>query len=72
MRVLVAGATGVVGRPLVGALRARGHQVTALVREESRARAPEADAVVVADALGPRRPCCPRWLPPGPRSSSTR
>ncbi|MEV2210884.1 NAD(P)H-binding protein [Streptomyces sp. NPDC050997] len=51
MRVLVAGATGVVGHPLVGALRARGHQVSALVREESQARAPEADAVVVADAL---------------------
>ncbi|MER6140592.1 NAD(P)-dependent oxidoreductase [Streptomyces sparsogenes] len=51
MRVLVAGATGVVGRPLVGALRARGHQVSALVREESRAKAPDADAVVVADAL---------------------
>ncbi|MFI1481790.1 NAD-dependent epimerase/dehydratase family protein [Streptomyces sp. NPDC020747] len=51
MRVLVAGATGVIGHPLVGALRARGHEVSALVREESRARAPEADAVVVADAL---------------------
>ncbi|OMI36451.1 NAD-dependent epimerase/dehydratase family protein, partial [Streptomyces sparsogenes] len=51
MRVLVAGATGVVGHPLVGALRARGHQVSALVREESRAKAPDADAVVVADAL---------------------
>ncbi|MEV0556041.1 NAD(P)-dependent oxidoreductase [Streptomyces sp. NPDC050597] len=51
MRVLVAGGTGVVGHPLVGALRARGHEVVALVREESRARAPEADAVVVADAL---------------------
>jgi nucleoside-diphosphate-sugar epimerase len=51
VRVLVAGATGVVGHPLVGALRARGHEVVALVREESRARAPEADAVVVADAL---------------------
>ncbi|WP_328845586.1 NAD-dependent epimerase/dehydratase family protein [Streptomyces sp. NBC_00258] len=51
MRVLVAGATGVVGHPLVGALRARGHEMVALVREESRARAPEADAVVVADAL---------------------
>ncbi len=51
MRVLVAGATGVVGHPLVGALRARGHQVSALVREGSRARAPEADEIVVADAL---------------------
>ncbi|MFE7841140.1 NAD-dependent epimerase/dehydratase family protein [Streptomyces sp. NPDC057474] len=51
MRVLVAGATGVVGYPLVGALRARGHQVSALVRRGSRGRAPEADEVVVADAL---------------------
>ncbi|MFG2553359.1 NAD-dependent epimerase/dehydratase family protein [Streptomyces sp. NPDC048581] len=49
MRVLVAGATGVVGHPLVGALRARGHEVSALVRDAS--RAPEADRVVVADAL---------------------
>ncbi|MET8980061.1 NAD(P)-dependent oxidoreductase [Streptomyces sp. NPDC004539] len=49
MRVLVAGASGVVGRPLVGALRARGHRVSALVRDAS--RAPEADEVVVADAL---------------------
>ncbi|MGW0943136.1 NAD-dependent epimerase/dehydratase family protein [Streptomyces sp. NPDC002623] len=49
MRILVAGATGVVGRPLVGALQARGHEVSALVREES--RAPDADRVVVADAL---------------------
>ncbi|MFI9580570.1 NAD-dependent epimerase/dehydratase family protein [Streptomyces sp. NPDC052236] len=51
MRVLVAGATGVVGHPLVGALRARGHQVSALVRAASRAEAPDADAVVTADAL---------------------
>ncbi|MFF9039281.1 NAD-dependent epimerase/dehydratase family protein [Streptomyces sp. NPDC014892] len=51
MRVLVAGATGVVGRPLVGALRARGHRVSALVRQRSRDRVPEADEVVVADAL---------------------
>ncbi|MFI1034041.1 NAD-dependent epimerase/dehydratase family protein [Streptomyces sp. NPDC020951] len=49
MRILVAGATGVVGRPLVGTLRAHGHEVSALVREES--RAPDADRVVVADAL---------------------
>ncbi|MGW0712114.1 NAD-dependent epimerase/dehydratase family protein [Streptomyces sp. NPDC002643] len=51
MRVLVAGATGVVGHPLVGALRERGHEVSALVRQGSRGRAPEADEVVVADAL---------------------
>ncbi|MEU4485611.1 NAD(P)-dependent oxidoreductase [Streptomyces purpurascens] len=49
MRVLVAGATGVVGHPLVGALRARGHHVSALVRDAS--RAPDADEAVVADAL---------------------
>ncbi|MFF7314114.1 NAD-dependent epimerase/dehydratase family protein [Streptomyces sp. NPDC008137] len=49
MRVLVAGASGVVGHPLVGALRARGHQVSALVRDAS--RAPDADETVVADAL---------------------
>ncbi|MGW2047257.1 NAD-dependent epimerase/dehydratase family protein [Streptomyces sp. NPDC001858] len=49
MRILVAGATGVVGRPLVGALRARGHEVSALVRDGS--RAPDADRVLVADAL---------------------
>ncbi|MFF6784275.1 NAD-dependent epimerase/dehydratase family protein [Streptomyces sp. NPDC012510] len=51
MRVLVAGATGVVGYPLVGALRARGHRVSALVRQGARGRAPEADETVVADAL---------------------
>ncbi|QWB21622.1 MULTISPECIES: NAD(P)-dependent oxidoreductase [Streptomyces] len=49
MRVLVAGASGVIGHPLVGALRARGHQVSALVRDTS--RAPDADETVVADAL---------------------
>ncbi|WP_055710855.1 NAD-dependent epimerase/dehydratase family protein [Streptomyces torulosus] len=51
MRILVAGATGVVGHPLVGALRERGHEVSALVRKEARDRAPDADGVVVADAL---------------------
>ncbi|MFC9131472.1 NAD-dependent epimerase/dehydratase family protein [Streptomyces sp. NPDC057099] len=49
MRVLVAGASGVVGHPLVGALRARGHQVSALVRDPS--RAPDADEALLADAL---------------------
>ena len=32
MRVLVAGATGVIGGPLVGVLTAAGHEVTALTR----------------------------------------
>ncbi|MGI5430215.1 NAD-dependent epimerase/dehydratase family protein [Streptomyces sp. CA-179760] len=49
MRVLVAGASGLVGQPLVGALRARGHHVSALVRDAS--RAPDADEAVTADAL---------------------
>jgi nucleoside-diphosphate-sugar epimerase len=48
VRVLVAGATGVLGRPLLDRLRDRGHQVTALVRPESRAPAGES---VVADGL---------------------
>ncbi|SPF00734.1 NAD-dependent epimerase/dehydratase family protein [Streptomyces sp. MA5143a] len=51
MRILVAGATGVVGHPLVGALRERGHEVSALVRKGARDRAPDADEMVVADAL---------------------
>ncbi|RSM51182.1 NAD(P)-dependent oxidoreductase [Actinoplanes sp. ATCC 53533] len=50
MRVLVAGATGVLGRPLLQRLRARGHQVTAMVRTAS--RAPAGDTVV-ADGLDP-------------------
>lgn len=37
MRVLVAGATGAVGRPLVPRLQAAGHDVAALVRDEGRA-----------------------------------
>ncbi len=50
-RVLVAGATGVIGRALVPLLRAGGHHVTALVREPSRAAGLAVDGVVVADAL---------------------
>ncbi|PRY38828.1 NAD-dependent epimerase/dehydratase family protein [Umezawaea tangerina] len=51
MRVLVAGATGLVGSALLPLLRARGHHVTAMVRDGSRTA--EADEVVVADALDP-------------------
>ena len=50
MRVLVAGATGVIGRALVVALRAGGHQVSALVRAASQASGLDADTVV-ADGL---------------------
>ncbi len=48
MKVLVAGATGHLGRALVAELRERGHHVRALVRDA--ARAPAADDVAVADA----------------------
>jgi nucleoside-diphosphate-sugar epimerase len=49
MRVLVAGATGVIGRPLVSQLMACGHEVTGLTRTPERAealRARGAQAVV--------------------------
>ena len=48
MKVLVAGATGHLGRALVAELRRRGHTVRALVRDAD--RAPDADEVAVADA----------------------
>ncbi|MBO0804521.1 MAG: NAD(P)H-binding protein, partial [Nocardiopsaceae bacterium] len=50
-RVLIAGATGVIGRALVPLLRDRGHRVTALVRKPSLAAGAEPDGIVVADAL---------------------
>ena len=53
MRVFLAGATGVIGRPLVPALIAAGHQVTGLTRSREKVpalRAAGAEAVV-ADAL---------------------
>ncbi len=55
MRVFVAGATGVVGRPLVPALRAAGHEVTGMTRTPAKARELEAAGAeaVVADALDP-------------------
>jgi uncharacterized protein YbjT (DUF2867 family) len=48
VHVLVAGATGHLGRELVAELRRRGHRTRALVRDA--ARAPGADEVAVADA----------------------
>ncbi|GAA1939744.1 NAD(P)-dependent oxidoreductase [Amycolatopsis minnesotensis] len=50
MRVLVAGASGVLGRSLVPLLRARGHHVTAMVRNPA-SGVIGADDVVLADAL---------------------
>ena len=50
-RLLLAGATGVVGRALVPLLRARGYRVTALVRDPARTAGIELDEIIVADAL---------------------
>ena len=53
MRILLAGATGAIGRPLVPALVEAGHEVWGLSRTEGRARALDAVGAhgVVADAL---------------------
>jgi uncharacterized protein YbjT (DUF2867 family) len=53
MRVLVTGATGFVGSRLVPALRAAGHDVTALVRDAAGYDAPEGVRVVEGDLLEP-------------------
>ena len=52
MIVLVAGATGHLGRELLAELRRRGHTTRALVRDPSRLPDSAADDVVVADAVG--------------------
>ena len=57
-RVVITGATGLVGRPLVQALRADGHPVTALVRDVARAAkalgaAGEGVELVAADLEAP-------------------
>ncbi|WP_344132413.1 NAD(P)-dependent oxidoreductase [Saccharopolyspora halophila] len=49
--MVVAGATGVVGRKLLPLLREREHHVTALVRKTDRLEDVPADEVVVADVL---------------------
>lgn len=56
MRVFVAGATGTMGRPLVRALAARGHEVVGMTRTPSKRQLIAADGgqAVVADALDPR------------------
>ena len=52
MKVIVTGATGFLGKPLVAALRARGDSVTALVRDPARATTLDA-AIVQADLETP-------------------
>jgi nucleoside-diphosphate-sugar epimerase len=53
VRVLVAGASGVIGRPVVRQLVAAGHEVSGTTRSEARARDVESDggAPLVCDAL---------------------
>jgi nucleoside-diphosphate-sugar epimerase len=53
MRVLVAGAAGVIGRPLVGLLTAAGHEVVALTRSAAKAERLRAAGAewVICDAL---------------------
>jgi uncharacterized protein YbjT (DUF2867 family) len=51
--IVVAGATGALGREVVRALRDRGNRVRALVRDVARARTLELDEVHAADALDP-------------------
>lgn len=55
MKVLVAGATGVIGRPLIVSLIERGHEVTGMTRSESKRKNIEwwGAKSVVADALDP-------------------
>lgn len=52
--VLVTGASGYLGRRLVTALLARGHQVSALVRNGRASVLPPACRVVIGDALDPQ------------------
>ena len=53
MRVLLAGATGAIGRPLIGGLKQHGHSVFGLVRSaESTRMLAEMDAeALIGDAL---------------------
>ncbi len=55
MRVFLAGATGVIGRPLVSALHSEGHEVTGLTRSQERAADLRAMGVaaVVCDRFDP-------------------
>ena len=56
MRILVAGATGAVGAPVVQELRARGHEVVGMTRSGSRRASLEGQGAqaVIADALEAR------------------
>jgi uncharacterized protein YbjT (DUF2867 family) len=51
MRILVVGATGGLGREVVGEAQARGHQIAALVRNPRRAALPDGVVVIEGDVL---------------------
>ena len=53
-KVLIAGATGYLGRFLCAAYRGRGYHVTALVRDRARAGDLEADTLIEAEATRPK------------------
>lgn len=50
-RIFVAGGTGYIGKRLVPALHSEGHEIIALVREESRDKLPRECTAVLGDAL---------------------
>jgi 2-alkyl-3-oxoalkanoate reductase len=50
MKILVAGATGVIGRPLISQLQGLGHHVVALTRSQEKART--LNEQVVESAIG--------------------
>ena len=72
MRILLAGATGAIGQPLLRKLVAAGHDVVATSRDAARAAqlTTQGATGIVLDAFdaGALRPRC--WRP-SPRSSST-
>jgi uncharacterized protein YbjT (DUF2867 family) len=51
-RVFVTGGTGYIGRPFIGELLARGHEVRALARPGSEAKLPQGTQAVIGNALG--------------------
>ncbi len=55
MRILVAGATGAIGRPLIAQLVARGHEVFGLTRSQARAQylAEQGATPAIVDVLNP-------------------